>query len=143
MTPAAELSATAVEFLSASTRTGMLGFVAQDGRPLVAPVWFVVDKGDLVLNTAKGSAKGQALMRDPRVVLCVDDPHPPYGFVQVQGTGILSEDPDELLDIATRTGARYIGPDRAEEFGRRNGVPGELVVRITPTKVIAAFGLAE
>ncbi|MDT5133351.1 MAG: hypothetical protein QOE41_2662, partial [Mycobacterium sp.] len=35
------------------------------------------------------------------------------------------------------------GPDRAEEFGRRNGVPGELVVRITPTKVIAAFGLAE
>ena len=68
---------------------------------------------------------------------------PPYGFVQVQGTGILSEDPDELLDIATRTGARYIGPDRAEEFGRRNGVPGELVVRIRPTKVIAAFGLAE
>ena len=74
MTPVAELSATAVEFLSAGTRTGMLGFIAQDGRPLVAPVWFVVDKGDLVLNTAKGSAKGQALTRDPRVVLCVDDP---------------------------------------------------------------------
>jgi len=35
----------------------MLGFAAQDGRPLVAPVWFIVDKGDLVLNTAKGSAK--------------------------------------------------------------------------------------
>jgi hypothetical protein len=61
----------------------------------------------------------------------------------VQGTSTLSEDPDELLDIATRTAARYIGLDRAEEFGRRNGVPGELVVRIRPTKVIAAFGLAE
>jgi PPOX class probable F420-dependent enzyme len=143
MTPVGELSATAVEFLSAGTRTGMLGFAAQDGRPLVVPVWFIVDKGDLVLNTAKGSAKGRALMRDPRVVLCVDDPHPPYGFVQVQGTSTLSEDPDELLDIATRTAARYIGLDRAEEFGRRNGVPGELVVRIRPTKVIAAFGLAE
>jgi len=44
MTPVAELSASAVEFLSAGTRTGMLGFIAQDGRPLVAPVWFVVDK---------------------------------------------------------------------------------------------------
>ena len=33
--------------------------------------------------------------------------------------------------------------ERAEEFGKRNGVPGELVVRIRPTKVIAAFGLAE
>jgi PPOX class probable F420-dependent enzyme len=143
MTPVAELSAGAVEFLSAGTRTGTLGFIAQDGRPLVAPVWFVVDKGDLVLNTAKDSAKGQALMRDPRVVPCVDEPRPPYGFVQVQGTSTLSENPDELLDIATRTGARYIGPDRAEEFGRCNGVPGEVVVRIRPTKVIAAFGLAE
>ena len=143
MTPVAEFSATAVEFLSAGTRTGMLGFLAQDGRPLLAPVWFVVDNGDLVLNTAKASAKGQALTRDPRVVLCVDHPHPPYGFIQVQGIAALSEDPDELLDIATRTGARYMGPDRAEEFGRRNGVPGELVVRIRPTKVIAAFDLAE
>src|ERR1700737_2200294 len=143
MTPVGELSATAVEFLSAGTRTGMLGFAAQDGRPLVVPVWFIVDKGDLVLNTAKGSAKGRALMRDPRVVLCVDDPPPPYGFVQVQGTSTLSEDPDELLDIATRTAARYIGLDRAEEFGRRNGVPGDPVARIRPTKVIPAFGLAE
>ena len=44
-----------------------------------------------------------------------------------------------MLDIATRTGARYMGADRAEEFGRRNAVPGELVVRVRPTKVIAAF----
>ena len=34
-----------------------------------------------------------------------------------------------------------MGADRAEEFGRRNGVPGELVVRITPTKVLKAFDL--
>jgi hypothetical protein len=61
----------------------------------------------------------------------------------VQGTGILSEDPDELLDIATRTGARYIGPDRAEEFGRRNGVPGELVVRIRPTSALVNAGLTD
>ncbi|MET0701300.1 MAG: PPOX class F420-dependent oxidoreductase [Mycobacterium sp.] len=128
-----------IEFLSTGTRTGMLGYVASDGRPLVAPVWFVVDNGDLVLNTGKNTAKGRALARDPRVVLCVDDPHPPYSFVQVQGTATVSEDPAELLDVATRTGGRYMGADRADEYGRRNGVPGELVVRITPTKVISAF----
>jgi hypothetical protein len=75
--------------------------------------------------------------------MCVDDPQPPYGFVQVQGVVSISEEPQELLDIATRAGGRYMGADRAEEFGRRNGVPGELVVRITPTKVLHAFGLAE
>ena len=33
----AELSAEVVEFLSEGTRTGMLGFLASDGRPLAAP----------------------------------------------------------------------------------------------------------
>ena len=91
----------------------------------------------------KNSAKGRALARDPRVVLCVDEPRPPYSFVQVQGIASISEDPQDVLDIATRTGGRYMGADRAEEFGRRNGVPGELVVRIKPTKVRKAFNLAE
>lgn len=131
-----------IAFLSEGTRTAVLGWVAADGRPLSAPVWFVVDDDALVFNTAKDTAKGRALARDPRVVLCVDDTSPPYAFVQVQGIASISEDPDELLDIATRTGGRYMGADRAEEFGRRNAVPGELVVRVKPTKVIAAFDVA-
>lgn len=139
----AQLTSDVVEFLTAGTRTGMLGYLASDGRPLVAPVWFIVDGDQLVFNTARGTAKGKALQRDPRVVLTVDDPHPPFSFVQVQGTAKLGEDPAELLAIATRIGGRYMGADRAEEFGRRNGVAGELVVRVTPTKVIKAFDIAD
>ncbi|ETB30647.1 PPOX class F420-dependent oxidoreductase [Mycobacterium avium] len=139
----AALSAEVVEFLSAGTRTGMLGYVAADGRPLVAPIWFVVDDGELAFNTGRGTAKARAIARDSRVVICIDDPHPPYSFVQVQGVATVSEDPAEVLDIATRTGARYMGADRADEFGRRNAVPGELVVRIRPTKVNSAFDVAD
>ena len=137
----AQLSDDVIAFLSDGTRTGKLGYTAADGRPLVAPVWFVVDGNQLVFNTGKEAAKGRALSRDPRVVMCVDDQQPPYSFVQVQGTASVSEDPDDLLDTATRIARRYVGAQRAEEFGRRNGVPGELVVRITPTKVIAAFSV--
>lgn len=92
----AELSAEVVEFLSAGTRTGMLG-----------------------------------------------DPHPPYSFVQVQGSATATEDSADLLDVATRIGARYMGASRAGEFGRRNAVPGELLVRVRPTKVISAFSVAD
>lgn len=138
-----ELSEELIAFLSEGTRTAVLGWVAADGRPLAAPVWFVVDDGALVFNTGKDTAKGRALARDPRVVLCVDDSKPPFAFVQVQGVASISEDPDDLLDIATRTGRRYMGAARAEEFGRRNGVPGELLVRVKPTKVHAAFDVAE
>lgn len=128
-------------FLSAGTRTGKLAFTAKDGRPLVAPVWFVVEGPDddpvLVFNTGSTTAKGRALARDPRVALCVDVQEPPYAFAQVQGTVTLSEDPAELVRTATAIGARYMGADRAEEFGRRNGVPGELVVLLRPTRVVA------
>lgn len=139
----AALSDRVVEFLSAGTRTGMLGYAAADGRPLVAPVWFVVDDGQLAFNTGRDTSKGRALARDPRTVICVDDPHPPYSFVQVQGVAEIGEDPADVLDIATRTGARYMGADRADEFGRRNAVPGELVVRLRPTKVIAGFDISD
>jgi PPOX class probable F420-dependent enzyme len=129
-------------FLSAGTRTGKLAYAGPDGRPLVAPIWFIVEDGDLVFNTGKDTAKGRALARDPRAALCVDLEEPPYAFVQVQGDAELSEDPGELVRTATAIAARYTGPDRAEEFGKRNAVPGELVVRLRPTKVIAHFNVS-
>jgi len=137
------LSEDVIRFLSAGTRTGKLGYVAADGRPLIAPVWFLVEDGRLVFNTGADTAKGRALQRDPRVVLVVDDEHPPFSFVQVQGIAELSENDPDLRGTATRIAARYMGEQRAEEYGQRNGVPGELVVRITPRKVIAAFDVAD
>jgi PPOX class probable F420-dependent enzyme len=128
-------------FLSAGTRTGKLAYTSRDGRPLVVPVWFVVEDGTLVFNTGKDTAKGRALARDPRATLCVDLEEPPYGFVQVQGTAELSEEQSELLRTATAIGSRYMGEDRGKDFGKRNAVPGELVVRLRPTKVIAAFDM--
>lgn len=132
-----ELTDVVRAFLSEGTRTGKVGFVAADGRPLVAPVWFVLDGSDVLFTTPGDSAKGRAVARDARLVLCVDSEVPPYAFVQVQGTASVSEDPAELLRWATALGGRYMGAARAEEFGRRNGVPGELLVRLHPTKVLA------
>ncbi|MCE3552281.1 PPOX class F420-dependent oxidoreductase [Pseudonocardia sp. RS11V-5] len=132
-----ELTPEIVEFLNHGTRTGMLAWTATDGRPLAAPVWFLVEDGTLIFNTGRDTAKGRALARDPRVALAVDLPAPPYAFVQVQGLAETSEDPVELLRTATALGRRYMGADRAEEFGKRNGVPGELLVRVRPTKVVA------
>ena len=131
-----------VEFLNHGTRTGMLAFTAADGRPLLAPVWFLVEDDTLVFNTGSGTAKGRAVARDPRVALAVDVAEPPFSFVQVQGIAEISEDPAELLRTATALGGRYMGADQAESFGRRNAVPGELVVRIRPVKVTTNMNVA-
>jgi hypothetical protein len=45
-----QISDDVVTFLSEGTRTGLLGYLASDGRPLVAPVWFVVNGGELVVR---------------------------------------------------------------------------------------------
>jgi PPOX class probable F420-dependent enzyme len=127
------------DFLSAGTRTGKVAFTAADGRPLIAPVWFVVEGGEILFTTHKDSAKGRALARDPRVALCVDVQAPPYAFVQVQGRAELSDDLAEVVRVATAVGGRYMGADQAEAFGKRNGVPGEFLVRVTPAKVLANF----
>jgi PPOX class probable F420-dependent enzyme len=134
-------------FLSTGTRTGKLAWVAADGQPQVAPIWFVVDDAadqlEVVFNTGGRTSKGRALARDPRVSLVVDDDTPPFAFVKLTGSVTVSEDPDELVSWAARIGGRYMGAARAEEFGRRNGVPGELLVRLRPTRVIAEAEIAD
>lgn len=130
------------EFLLLGTRTAKVGTVMKDGRPHVMPVWFVVDGDQIVFTTHRGSVKGRALRSDPRIALLVDEEVPPYAFVHIRGHVTIAEDGEELLRLATAVGARYMGVDRAEEFGRRNAVPGELVVRVFPDRVIAQADLA-
>ncbi|MFB7541635.1 PPOX class F420-dependent oxidoreductase [Streptomyces zaomyceticus] len=130
-------------FVSAGTRTGKLATVRDDGSPHVVPIWFLLDGDSFVFNTGKDTVKGRNLARDGRVSLCVDDDTPPFAFVSLSGQAELSEDPAELRHWAGRIGARYMGEDRADEFGERNGVPGELLVRVSIQKVIAKGGVAD
>ena len=132
------------EFLTKGTRTGKLATVRADGSPHVVPIWFVLDGDSLVFTVDAASVKAKALRRDPRVSVCVDDEVPPYAFVLVEGTAaILDEDAEEKLHWTTRIGGRYMGADRAEEFGRRNAVPSELLVRLPPTRLVARAAIAD
>ena len=130
-------------FLLEGTRTGKLAIVRADGRPHVTPTWFTLDGDDLVLTTHGTSMKAKAIRREPRIALCVDDQAPPYSYVMVEGIATLSDDLDELRRCATAVGGRYMGADRADEFGARNAVPGELLVRITPTRVVAKADISD
>ena len=131
-------------FLSSGTRTAKVATVRADGRPHVAPVWFAVDDdGSLVFTTGAGTVKGRNLRRDPRVSISVDEEDPPYSFVLIDGTAELSDDIDELSRWATTLGGRYMGEDRAEAFGRRNAVPGELLVRIRPSRTAGQKDIAD
>ncbi len=129
---------------SVPPHTGKLATVREDGRPHLAPVWFDVDDdGSLLFNTGPSTVKGRNLARDGRASLCVDDERPPFSFVVVEGRAELIDDVGELRRWATRIGGRYMGSERAEEYGDRNGVPGELLVRLRPERVYSGLDLAD
>ncbi len=123
-------------------RTAKLGIVRADGSAHVAPVWVDLDGDDIIFMTSADTIKGKAILRDSRVSLCFDDETPPFAFVTVAGTATTSTSPEELLYWGTRIGGRYMGDDQAEAYGQRNAVPPEMVVRVTPTKIVAKVAIA-
>lgn len=130
-------------FLSSGTRTGKLATVRPDGRPHVQPIWFVLDGDDLVFMTGARTVKGRNLRRDPRASLVVDDETPPFAYVRVDGRVELSEDLDLMLEWSTRIAHRYMGAAQADAYGRRNAVPGELLVRLAPSHTVTEAGVAD
>ena len=125
------------------TRTAALATVRTDGRPHVAPVWFTLDGDDLLFTTGENTIKGANLQREERVALMVDDEVPPFAFVSIEGEARLSDDLDTMRHWATRIAARYMGEEQADGYGKRNAVPGELLVRVRPTKIVAIKGVAD
>ena len=103
-------------FLIHGTRTAKLATSGPSGQPHVMPVWFALDGEELVFTTWGDSVKGRNLRRDPRAAIVVDEEVAPFAFVHIRGHVTLSED---------------------LEFGRRNAVPGELLVHLHPDRVIA------
>lgn len=130
------------EFLQEGTRTAKLATTSADGSPHVMPVWFVLDGEEIVFMTGADTVKGRNLRRSPRAAIVVDDEVAPYGFVHIRGHVTLSEDMTELMRFGTAIGARYMGAERAREFGARNAVPGELLVRLHPERVISEIDVA-
>jgi len=123
-------------FLMDQVRTAKLATVRKDGRPHVTPVWFVLDGDTLVFTTWHTSIKAINIRRDGRVCLCVDDEKPPFSYIQIEGNAVMSPDSEALKYWSTRIAGRYMGEELAEAYGKRNSVEGELLVRVTPTKIV-------
>jgi PPOX class probable F420-dependent enzyme len=124
-------------------RTAKIGVVRIDGSPHVVPIWIARDGDQIVFTAGANTVKGKAILRDGRVSLCLDNETPPFDFVTINGTTTTSIDPDEVLEWATRIAGRYMGSEQAETYGRRNAVPPEMVVRVTPSRIIAVTRVAD
>ena len=104
-------------FLMQGTFTGKLATVKKEGGSHVVPIWFVVDDrtskrgiGDIVFTTGSESIKAKNIRFDRQ---------------------------REVLRWATKIAERYMGKSKAKAYGKRNSGEGEVLVRITPTRILA------
>ena len=131
-------------FLGMGCRTAKIACVKKDGSPVVSPVWFILDGNELVFTTMNTSLKYKLISRDPRVSICVENDSYPYGFATIQGIATVQELPlGDLLIWTTKIASRYVPENLASQFGKRNAVDGEILVRVNIREFFAFEGIAE
>jgi PPOX class probable F420-dependent enzyme len=131
------------DFIMEGTRTAHIATVRKDGRPHVAPIWIVMDGDDILFTSFYTTVKMLNLQRQSYAALSIDEPSSPYSFVVVEGTVRFDPDPEASRYWAGVLGGRYMGADRVDEFGRRNGIEGEWVCRLNPSKWTGIRNIAE
>ena len=122
-----------VKELADSTTYVTLATLRADGSPRMTVLWVTRDGDELLLSTLRGSAKERDMSRDPRVGLMFLDQKDPYGYVEVRGNALISEEGgDELIDELS---LKYTGS--AYQWDSPESV--RVVVRVVPEKVLT-FG---
>ena len=127
------------EFLTAE-RTCRVATAGKDGRPHVAPLWFVWDDGSLWLSSVVRSQRWTDLMRDPRVAVVIDAG---VAYTELRGVELSGEvvpvgdiprtaTPDQVLDQVEQLFAdKYTGGVKVQADGRHAWL------RLTPEKLVS------
>lgn len=130
-------------YIDEKPRTAHIATVRKDGRPHVSVIWIIRDGDEIVFTTWHTSVKGRTLARTGQAALSIDDFMSDASYVAIEGMVTIDPDPEASRYWAGRIGGRYMGEDRAEEFGKRNGVPGEVVCRLRPTHMSGMRGVTD
>jgi PPOX class probable F420-dependent enzyme len=130
-------------FLQEGGKTGKLATVRPDGRPHVAPIWFVLDGDDIIFTTWHETVKAANLEHDPRVAFVVDDPSRRSPLCWWRGWRKLTKKAPDMLRWTTQLAARYMGDELAAGYGRATRSKGNGWCAIRPTHFVARKGIAD
>jgi PPOX class probable F420-dependent enzyme len=118
-----ELSPAVQAFLE-ETRFASLATINPDGSPQQTVMWYLLQDGKIMMNTARGRRKDLNMVRDPRVSICVENG---YQFVTIAGNVELIEDQPRAQADIYALAVRYHGQEQAdkmvgESFGKQERI---------------------
>src|SRR5499426_3302693 len=109
--------------------------VAEDGHgPLVVPIWYSYDAGEVRIITGRTSRKGKLLERAGRFSLCVQTETTPYKYVSVEGPIVAVEAADLERDRRPLA-RRYLGTELGDRYiENTRDLVGGVLVRMQPER---------
>jgi PPOX class probable F420-dependent enzyme len=118
-------------------RVCVLATIAEDGQPVLTPIWYLYRKGRLLMRTGKDSVKARNVARDPRVTVCVQDERPPYASVTVYGKATIEpEVPGLAADIAKHYLGAIAGRAYLQVAAENVQQSEEVTLAVTPERVL-------
>jgi PPOX class probable F420-dependent enzyme len=119
-------------------RIGVLGYVRSDGRPGLAPIWYVYRDGAFFLSTESNAPKLRALRRDPRVTFAIHDDAPPYRAAVFEGELEIEPMPARAPTdgIATRYLGRVAGGIYDKMTAENHAKVGVTLMTLRPRRVV-------
>jgi len=106
-------------FLTERNHLARIATVRADGTPTVVPVWFIYERGHLLITPRKHSAFLANIRRQPRVAITIDEDTGLYRKVLVEGTAkILHEVGEDRKwdDVYRRIACRYVDEAAADFY---------------------------
>jgi PPOX class probable F420-dependent enzyme len=113
--------------------------VRPNGRPHVAPVWYLWEDGTFYFETSRSAVKAKNLRSNPNIAITVDvsEGGLRLRYVILEGPATLIENKETVRKLTKRIYGRYVGvealqtPTLIEMLKVDN-----LIVRVKPTKFI-------
>ena len=132
----AELSRQEINDYLNESHVANLVTVRSDGRPHVAPVWFLREEGCVWVIAGGTAVKVRNIRRSPSVALSVAADSRPYRYVILEGDAEVTE--DNLEEMVKRICVRYDGPERGAEFAEELlSSGGTVLIQIRVTKTMS------
>ena len=122
----------------AEAHVAHLATIRRNGRPHVAPVWFLEDNGQAFVMADSNAVKVRNVRRNPAVTLSIATDQRPLKYVLLIGEAQVKE--KDIAQIVERICVRYDGPVRGVEYAKellsedRMALIDILVTRVTGWK---------
>lgn len=94
------------------SRTATMATLGPDGTPHLVAMWYAVIDGQIWFETKAKAQKVVNLRRDPRITVLIEDgdTYDQLRGVSIEGTAVISEDPDDCHRVGVSVFERYTGP---------------------------------